>query len=50
MRVEDFAIFEKIVLAITSRILRVLMECIENICGLESKLFLSLYDPLETLI
>ena len=35
-RVEHIAIFEKLVLAISSKILRVLMEHIERICSLES--------------
>ena len=39
-RVEHFAIFGKLVLAITSRILRILMKHINKICSLESKLFL----------
>ena len=39
-RVEHFAIFEKLVFVITSRMLRILTEHIEKVCSLESKLFL----------
>ena len=38
---EYFAIFKKLVFAITSRMLRIQMEHIENVCSLGSKLFLS---------
>ena len=40
IRVEHFAIFEALVFIITSRIPRILMEHIKNICSLESELFL----------
>ena len=39
-RVAHFAIFEKLVLVITFRILRILMEHIESIYSLESELLL----------
>ena len=39
-RVAHFAIFESLVFAITSKILRFLMEHIEKVCSLESELFL----------
>ena len=37
-RVEHFATFEKLVFAITSRVLRILMQHIDKFCSLESKL------------
>ena len=40
VRVSHFAIFENLVFAITSRMLRILMEHIKTICSLESKLLL----------
>ena len=36
VRVKHFAIFEKLVFALTSRTLRILMEHIDSICSLES--------------
>ena len=40
IRVAHFGIFEKLVFAITFKILKNLMEHIERVCSLESKLFL----------
>ena len=37
-RVEHFATFEKLVFAVTSRVLRILIEHIDKFCSLESKL------------
>ena len=39
-RVEHFAIFENLVFAITSKMLRILTDHIENVCILEYKLLL----------
>ena len=46
-RVELFSSIEKLVFAITSRILRIRMEHIDSICSSESELFSALYLPLE---
>ena len=46
-RVEHFAIFEKVVFAITSKTFRFSIENIESICSLDSKLFSFLLTPLE---
>ena len=54
-RVAHFAIFEKLVFVITSRILRILMVRIESICSLEPNLFLitlcsiSIFNILEVI-
>ena len=46
-RVELFSIFEKLIFAITSRILTILMKYVKIIYSIESKLFLSIYGSLE---
>ena len=49
-RVEQFAIFVKVFIAISFKMLRILTENTDSISCLESEIFLALYVPLEFLI